>query len=100
MVLRKKDYQAIFAFYGAPMPQQKSQWKPRADTLLSKKYCNCYNKLRGRFHGRAIGICTKSIYNYKGFTRKKPFQCRDERNVNYVPTSRRKSRRQRGLAPI
>lgn len=93
MILRKKDYVEILNFYQVPIPQTKPQMKRQVDSLLAKKFCKCYNKLKPMYQNRAIGACTRSVYNLKRYTRKLRFQCLNERNVNYEPTPKRKSRR-------
>ncbi len=94
MQLRKKDYVAILNRYGLPIPANKNQLKRTADQILETKFCKCFAKLRPRYGNRAIGACTRSVYNLKKYTRKLHFRClTDGKFVNYEPTTARKSRR-------
>ena len=93
MYLRKKDYVEILTRYGLPIPQNKTQLKRAADQVLEKKFCKCYAKLKPMYQNRAIGACTRSVYNLKKYTRKLHFKCLDPRKVDYEPTQIRRSRR-------
>ncbi len=96
MYLRKKDYVAILNRYGIPVPPNRNQLKRTADQILETKFCKCFAKLRPIYRNRAIGACTRSVYNLKRYTRKLRFRCLSEgRFVNYEPTQTRKSRRRR-----
>ena len=96
MYLRKQDYVAILNRYGLPVPANRNQLKATADRILEKKFCKCYSKLKPRYQNRAIGACTRSVYNLKRYTRKLHFRCLDPRRVDYEPMATRRSRRRRG----
>ncbi len=94
MILRKRDYVAILNRYGLPIPANRNQLKRAADQILEKKFCKCFAKLRPMYGNRAIGACTRSIYNLQRYTRKLRFRCLSNgRFVNYEPTTSRRSRR-------
>lgn len=69
-----------------------SHWR-KTKRLLANKFCNCVKKLEGRMVGtRAIGICTRSVYNNKGLRRVGAFTCKPNR-VNFVRARGRRTQR-------
>jgi hypothetical protein len=73
--LTNNDYKKILEFYNKPIPKSKRLLKLQAEKLLSSKLCRCIKKVDKKNEARAIGICTKTIINNKGFTRGK-FTCK------------------------
>ena len=73
--LNNNDYKKILEYYHLPIPKLNSNLKETAEKILSNKLCRCIKKLEEKNETRAIGICTKTIINRKGFTRGK-FNCR------------------------
>ena len=74
------DYKHILEFYKKPMPKSKRLLKQQAEKLLSEKLCRCIKKIDKQNESRAIGICTKTIINNKGFTRGK-FTCKKKQTI-------------------
>ena len=74
------DYKHILEFYKKPMPKSKRLLKQQAEKLLAEKLCRCIKKIDKQNESRAIGICTKTIINNKGFTRGK-FTCKKKQTI-------------------
>ena len=53
----------------------------QAEKLLVSKLCRCIKKVDKENEARAIGICTKTIINNKGFTRGK-FTCKKKETIS------------------
>ena len=47
---------------------------------MAKKLCKCIKKLDPKNEAKSIGICTKTIFNNKGYTRGK-FKCKKNKTV-------------------
>jgi len=78
--LTTNDYKHILAFYNKPIPKSKRLLKMQAEKLLTTKLCKCIKKVDKQNEARAIGICTKTIINNKGFTRGK-FTCKKKQSI-------------------
>ena len=74
------DYKQILEFYNLPIPKTSSLIKTEAEKILTDKLCRCIKKLEPIKESRAIGICTKTIFNRKGLTRGK-FNCKGKKNI-------------------
>jgi hypothetical protein len=74
------DYKHILEFYKKPLPKSKRILKLQAEKLLSSKLCRCIKKVDKKNEARAIGICTKTIINNKGFIRGK-FTCKKKGSI-------------------
>ena len=72
--LTKKDYANILEYYKQPMPKSYKTLKTRAKKIMTKKLCRCIKKIDLQNEARSIGICTKTIFNRKGYIRGK-FNC-------------------------
>jgi len=79
--LNNNDYKKILEFYNKPIPKSKRLLKIHAENLLATKLCRCIKKVDKKYEARAIGICTKTIINNKGFTRGK-FTCKKKQTIN------------------
>ena len=91
-MLTKSDYAKILKYYDLPVPTNLSKLKKNAEDVLSLKLCKCIKKVTPfdqSNEARAIGICTKSIFNKKGFTRGK-FKCKNGRFVKFNKTKKNK----------
>jgi len=75
------DYKHILEFYKKNIPKSKRLLKLQAEKLLASKLCRCIKKVDKQNEARAIGICTKTIINNKGFTRGK-FTCKKRQQIN------------------
>ena len=79
------DYKNILKFYKLPNDGSYEDIKIKAENILSSKLCRCIKKVGSldipkKNESRAIGICTKTIIERKGFTRGK-FKCKGKRNI-------------------
>ena len=78
--LTTNDYKHILEFYKKPLPKSKRILKLQAEKLLASKLCRCIKKVDKINEARAIGICTKTIINNKGFSRGK-FTCKKNSSI-------------------
>ena len=82
--LTTNDYKKILEYYDKPVPKSARLIKAAADKILAQKLCRCIKKVEKKVksasEGRAIGICTKTIFNSKGITRGK-FKCKGKQSV-------------------
>jgi hypothetical protein len=89
--LTQKDYIKILEFYKKTIPKSKRLLEEEAENILSEKLCKCIkkvgDKVKMKNEARAIGICTKTIFNRKGLTRGK-FNCTGKRSVNFNKTKK------------
>jgi hypothetical protein len=79
--LTNNDYKKILEFYNKPIPKSKRLLKTQAENLLVTKLCRCIKKADKANEARAIGICTKTVINNKGFTRGK-FTCKKKETIS------------------
>jgi hypothetical protein len=79
--LTNNDYKRILVFYNKAIPKSKRLLKMQAEKLLVSKLCRCIKKVDKENEARAIGICTKTIINNKGFTRGK-FTCKKKETIS------------------
>ena len=89
MSLHNEDYIDILNYYRISIPKSKRLIQLEAEKILSSKLCKCIKKVNAvtnnKKEARAIGICTKTIFNNKGLTRGK-FKCKDKRYVKFNKT--------------
>lgn len=78
--LTNNDYKKILEFYKETIPKSKRLLKLRAEKILANKLCKCIKKLDKVNEARAIGICSKTIINNKGFIRGK-FTCKKKQSI-------------------
>jgi len=69
------EYKKILEYYKKQIPRSKRLLKMNAEKILAQKLCRCIKKVDVNNEARSIGICTKSIFNRKGYTRGK-FKCK------------------------
>jgi hypothetical protein len=93
-VLTNKDYVSILKFYKLKIPKSKRLLKIQAEKIMSQKLCKCIKKLDPVNESKSIGICTKTIFGKKGFTRGK-FQCTKKQSVEFRKTNKNKTRRKK-----
>jgi hypothetical protein len=74
------DYKRILEYYNKPLPKTKKLLKTQAEKILATKLCRCIKKFDKTNEARAIGICTKTIINNKGFVRGK-FTCKKTSSI-------------------
>lgn len=80
-----KDYKNILDFYNIPKPKSNKQIKEKAEDIMATKLCKCIKKIKttdvNDNEGKAIAICSKSIFTKKGYKRG-AFKCLGKRKVN------------------
>lgn len=95
--LTNKDYVSILKYYNINIPKSKRLLKIYAEKVMAEKLCKCIKKIGSINESKSIGICTKTIFNRKGFTRGQ-FECKKKQSVKFRKTfklknSTRKSRK-------
>ena len=80
MTLNKKDYTKILKYYNLPIPKSASEMKKKAEELLALKLCRCIKKVSPTNEAKAIGVCTRTIFERKKLMRG-PFTCKRRRSV-------------------
>jgi len=85
--LTNKDYISILKYYKMNVPKSKRLLKTQAETIMAEKLCRCIKKVDVKNESKSIGICTKTIFNKKGYTRSK-FTCKKNRTVKFRRTSK------------
>ena len=86
------DYKQILEFYNIPIPKSKKLLKVEAEKIMATKLCKCIKKIDPEFEEKSIGICTKTIFNNKGYTREK-FKCKGKKYVTFRKTASSKKTR-------
>lgn len=86
------DYKKILEFYDKPIPKSKKLLKIEAEQIMASKLCRCIKKIDTENEARSIGICTKTIFNRKGFTRGK-FKCKGKKYITFRKSSSKKTRK-------
>ena len=72
------DHKNILKYYDEPIPSSHKEIRRNAEVLMASKLCGCIKKVGGKNNqseGRAIGICTRTIFNRKNIKRG-TFKCR------------------------
>ena len=80
MALNKKDYTKILKYYNLPIPKSSSEMKKQAEEVLALKLCRCIKKVSPSNEAKAIGVCTRTIFERKKLTRG-AFTCKRKRSV-------------------
>jgi hypothetical protein len=83
--LNNNDYKEILIYYKKPIPKNNKELKLHAEKILAEKLCRCIKKVDPKNQARSIGICTKTIFNRKGYTRGK-FKCKGKSTVTFRKT--------------
>jgi len=86
------DYKQILEFYNKPIPKTKMLLRIEAEKIMATKLCRCIKKNDPEFEEKSIGICTKTIFNNKGYTRGK-FKCKGKKYVTFRKTTSSKKTR-------
>jgi hypothetical protein len=89
--LTKKDYVSILQYYKLPIPKSSKLLKLQAEKIMAQKLCKCIKKIDPKNEAKSIGICTKTIFNRKGYTRGK-FQCKKTPTVKFRKTNKLKKK--------
>ncbi len=83
--ITENDYRKILTYYKKSIPHNRGLLKSNAEKILAEKLCRCIKKVDVNNEARSIGICTKSIFNRKGYTRGK-FKCKKNAKVSFKKT--------------
>lgn len=86
--LENDDYVSILTYYNIDIPKSKRLLKRKAEHIMAEKLCKCIKKLDPVNEAKSIGICTKTIFNRKGYTRGK-FTCKKKRSIIFRKTRTR-----------
>ena len=89
--INDNDYKKILEFYKISIPKSKKLMKIKAEKMLATKLCRCIKKIGVENEGKTIAICTKSIFNRKGYTRGK-FKCKGKQSVLFSKTKKNKKK--------
>ena len=89
--LTNKDYVSILKYYNINIPRSKRLLKKQAEHIMAEKLCKCIKKIDPINEAKSIGICTKTIFNRKGYTRGQ-FQCKKKQSVKFRKTNRSKNK--------
>jgi len=92
--LNKTDYIKILSFYKKEIPDTFESIKSEAENILVNKLCRCIKKVEPQNEAKSIGICTKTIFNNKGYTRGK-FKCKGKSTVTFKRSNKKVTRRQK-----
>lgn len=90
--LTYKDYVSILKYYNINIPKSKRLLKKNAEKIMAEKLCKCIKKIDPINEAKSIGICTKTIFNRKGYSRGK-FQCKKQQSVKFKKTFKNKTRK-------
>jgi hypothetical protein len=82
LTITNKDYIKILDYYKIEIPSSTKLLKEKATSILAGKLCRCIKKVDPINEAKSIGICTKTIFNNKGYQRG-TFQCKKKQTVNF-----------------
>lgn len=88
--LTNKDYISILKYYKLNIPKSKKLIKQNAEKIMADKLCKCIKKVDINNEPKSIGVCTRTIFNQKGYTRGS-FQCKKQRSVKFRKTCKNKT---------
>lgn len=89
--LTNKDYVSILKYYNINIPKSKRLLKKNAEKIMAEKLCKCIKKIDPINEAKSIGICTKTIFNRKGYTRGQ-FECKKKQSVKFRKTYKAKNK--------
>jgi hypothetical protein len=89
--LNNKDYISILNYYNINIPKSKKLIKQKAEKIMAEKLCKCIKKLDNKYDAKSIGICTKTIFNRKGYIRGQ-FQCKKNQSIKIRKNKTRKNK--------
>jgi len=87
--LTTNDYVSILKFYNLRIPKSKRLLSLQAEKIMAEKLCKCIKKVNSTTanEAKSIGICTKTVFNSKGYTRG-IFQCKKKQSVKFRKTGK------------
>lgn len=92
--LNINDYKKILEYYKEQIPESSRRVRINAEHIIATKLCRCIKKVDKTNEGRAIGICSKTILNRKGFTRGK-FKCKGKASIQLTKKAKRRATKRR-----
>lgn len=92
--LTNNDYKTILEYYNKSIPKSKRLLKLEAEKIMSNKLCRCIKKIDPKNEAKSIGICTKTIFNNKGYTRGK-FKCKGKPTIIFKKSNKKVTRRKK-----
>jgi hypothetical protein len=97
--LTKSDYIKILNYYKLSIPTSTKTIKNKAEQILAEKLCNCIknvgpnnNNMNDINETKAIGVCTKTVINRKGF-RRGTFKCNKKNKTSRAITLFKRTKR-------
>ena len=88
------DYKTILEYYNKSIPKSKRLLKLEAEKIMSNKLCRCIKKVDPKNEAKSIGICTKTVFNNKGYTRGK-FKCKGKSTVTFKKSKKQVTKRKK-----
>jgi hypothetical protein len=88
--LTNNDYISILNYYKKPIPNSKNETKTQAEKIMANKLCKCIKKIDKRNEAKSIRICTKTLFQNRGFSRGR-FQCKNKNSVTFKKNNKRRS---------
>jgi hypothetical protein len=89
--ITKKDYTKILQYYNVDVPNNTKNLKMKAENILANKLCGCIKKVDQKMNNepKAIGICTKTIFNKRNMKRGN-FTCKKnkKRRMKFTKTKK------------
>ena len=92
--LNINDFKQILEYYGEPIPKSTRLAKAAAEKIVSSKLCRCIKKIGLGNEQKAIGICTKTILNRRGYTRS-TFKCKGSPTIKLKRSAKKNTRRRK-----
>lgn len=89
--LNNTDYITILNYYNKPIPTSKKEIKRQAEKIMANKLCKCIKKIDDRNEAKSIRICTKTLFQNRGFSRGR-FQCKNKNTVTFKKMKQRTHR--------
>ncbi len=94
--LNYKDYTSILNYYNINIPKSRKLIKQKAEKIMAQKLCKCIKKIDKNYEAKSIGICTKTIFNRKGYIRG-DFQCKKKQSVKIRKNRKNRTRKNKTL---
>lgn len=90
--ITNNEYVSILKYYKLPVPKSLRLIKLNAEKIMAEKLCRCIKKISFPNEAKSIGVCTKTIFNNKGFTRG-TFKCKQRAKVSFRKTNKKRKRK-------
>jgi hypothetical protein len=93
--LSLNDYKNILKYYNIKIPTSKIQLKLKAESIMATKLCKCIKRIDPKNEQKSIAICTKTLFNNRGYNRGK-FTCIGNKSIK-ITKKTKKTRKNRRL---